>query len=195
MRVRILAMACWVLGACSSLPSQPEAFALQLVAEARQGSLPAAMVDDAWVARVRRVQLFKRVPGERMAAATLAELWRGAAAFDDTADARRQRAAHQLALALGGRCDAVRDPDERTRRVGALVDPVAHAPAEAQAELARLRVALRDSELVRVICERGQAAVLLEHADPWRVVDLYPLGSAELTVAANPSATRESGSH
>jgi hypothetical protein len=174
------------VAACDRLPSDPATFALRLVAEARRGALPAALVDDQLVDRLRRVQLLKRVPAERMSTDGLAQLWHAtAAASDGDAAARRSRAAQQLNATLGGRCDAVVDDGERSRRVAALATPVGRAPTDAQAEIGRVAAAVQQTQMIRVVCERGQAAVLLRHEDHWRVIDVYALGSAELTIAAD----------
>src|SRR5215471_7541815 len=101
MRIVPLTLFACVAG-CSDLPSDPEAFALRVVSEARRGVLPASMVDDLLVERLRRVQLLKRVPAERMSSDGLAQLWHAsAAANDDDAAARRRHAAEQLNATLG----------------------------------------------------------------------------------------------
>jgi hypothetical protein len=185
MRLSIVVVLALALFACDTLPARPEAFALAVVAEARHGIVPASMIDDALVNRVRRVQLFKRVPDERMSDAALAELWRTSGSGGDDAATRRRHAAQELTRALGGRCDAVLDGDERNRRLTAIASPMERAPAAAQDEIASLGVTLADSEIVRVTCERGQVAMLLRHVDHWRIVDMYPLGTAAVSIAVD----------
>jgi hypothetical protein len=45
--------------------------------------------------------------------------------------------------------------------------------------------ALADTEIVHVTCERGQAAMWLRQEDHWRIVDMYPLGAAAVTIAVD----------
>jgi hypothetical protein len=182
--------ACWLLGAsCNRWPREPERFALALVDRARTDGVPDEAIEADLADRVRRVQLLKRVPAERISPETLAELWRGSAPTGSVADGAqnyRARAAAAIRSVTAGACRAAVDSDLAASRLPLLIQPLTGAPQEANDDKNSLAAALATAKVVRISCDRGAmglVAVPRQSALHWAVVDLFDAsgpGSVEI---------------
>jgi hypothetical protein len=161
-----------------SPPKEAEPFALAFIGAARAGAIGPEWVDDALVERVRRVQRLELVGRARAPAEVMAKVWATKpdphVAPAERGRLQRERAAQALSGSLHGECTAKRDPAGAIGRIGALTAKLDKAPADAQAELARLGTDLTGAELVRVRCEKGAVGLLMvPRASSFQVVDLF----------------------
>ena len=168
--------------ACGCHPKRPTELATALVEQARRGEIAPEMIDASMVERIRRVLLLKRIQPELVSTETLLQLWKSTEARGsspaDLARERRESAGKSIRASLRGRCQAVEDRDQLTRRLALISAAVAGAPEEANLESQRLGQLLRDAILVRVTCARGAMGVLAVRTDGWRAADLYSIEEA-----------------
>ncbi len=150
------------MAGCDRWSRDVSAFAETFVERARKGGVPDEAFDPDLADRARRVQLLKRVPGDRVSPSTLAILWRDSAPRSSV----NERAQQYRARASG---------------LGLLTRSVPGAPAEANAEVESLAVALAAARVVRVRCDRGAlglVAVPRPSSPWWAAIDLFDAGES-----------------
>ena len=174
-----------VLAAGCRRGSPVERRALALVEAARSpAGIPATLVDEDLVERIRRVQLERRYAMDTHDRAKLLAVLAGEAGPDEKypiaerAQKQRERAGRGLVAALHGACTTRVDPEGLAARVGFLTAAIDGAPPEAAAAQSSLARDLAGATLVRVGCDQGLVGVLfVERGDDWRAIDLFPIGA------------------
>lgn len=172
------------MAGCDRWSRDVSAFAETFVERARKGGVPDEAFDPDLADRARRVQLLKRVPGDRVSPSTLAILWRDSAprsSVNERAQQYRARASAAIRATTAGTCRAAVDDELGATRLGLLTRSVPGAPAEANAEVESLAVALAAARVVRVRCDRGAlglVAVPRPSSPWWAAIDLFDAGES-----------------